>query len=183
MRSKRARISCRLLLRAWPICSRPVTLGGGMTIEKASASGRLPQRKAPDASQMAEMRFSTSWGLKVLSSIGKSGIWPTLSGFFAVRSSRALPLAQASVRCRYGPFAAFAGPPDLRMRFRAPRLTVKPACSMRVLAFCPTGFDNPLYFRPDSPFQQGREMLVHPFADQRLHAIDHGVGIVGQIFP
>ena len=33
MRSKRHRMSCSVLLSAWPICSEPVTLGGGMTIE------------------------------------------------------------------------------------------------------------------------------------------------------
>src|SRR5882757_4586043 len=72
MRSKRARISCSVLLRAWPICSLPVTLGGGMTMEKACAPGRVPHLNAPDASQRAEMRCSTSLGLKVLSSMGKA---------------------------------------------------------------------------------------------------------------
>src|SRR5581483_2554615 len=55
MRSKRARMSCKVLLRAWPICNRPVTLGGGITMEKGSACGRLPQRKAPEASHTAAM--------------------------------------------------------------------------------------------------------------------------------
>ena len=39
MRSKRASMSCSVLLRAWPICRRPVTLGGGMTMQNGSASG------------------------------------------------------------------------------------------------------------------------------------------------
>ena len=31
------RMSWMVLLRAWPICNDPVTLGGGMTIEKTFA--------------------------------------------------------------------------------------------------------------------------------------------------
>ena len=34
IRLKRIRMSCRVLTRAWPICRTPVTLGGGMTMEK-----------------------------------------------------------------------------------------------------------------------------------------------------
>ncbi len=33
MRSKRQRMSCSVLLSACPICSEPVTLGGGITME------------------------------------------------------------------------------------------------------------------------------------------------------
>ncbi len=33
MRSKRQSTSCSVLLSAWPICSEPVTFGGGMTME------------------------------------------------------------------------------------------------------------------------------------------------------
>ena len=32
MRSKRTSMSCSVLLSAWPICSEPVTFGGGMTM-------------------------------------------------------------------------------------------------------------------------------------------------------
>ena len=32
MRSKRQSTSCSVLLSAWPMCSEPVTFGGGMTI-------------------------------------------------------------------------------------------------------------------------------------------------------
>ena len=52
MRSKRVSTSCRVLFSAWPMCSEPVTLGGGMTMENGSAR-RRPRvgAKAPDASQ------------------------------------------------------------------------------------------------------------------------------------
>ena len=33
MRSKRHRMSCSVLLSAWPMCSEPVTFGGGMTMQ------------------------------------------------------------------------------------------------------------------------------------------------------
>ena len=42
MRSKRTRMSCSVLLSAWPICSEPVTFGGGMTMVKASAPASAP---------------------------------------------------------------------------------------------------------------------------------------------
>ncbi len=32
IRSNRHRMSCRVLLSAWPICREPVTFGGGMTM-------------------------------------------------------------------------------------------------------------------------------------------------------
>jgi hypothetical protein len=35
------------------MCSEPVTLGGGMTMENGSASGSSIGAKAPDASQAA----------------------------------------------------------------------------------------------------------------------------------
>ena len=42
MRRQRIRISCSVLLSAWPRCRRSVTLGGGMTIVKGSP-GRRPR--------------------------------------------------------------------------------------------------------------------------------------------
>ena len=33
MRSKRQSTSCSVLLSAWPICSEPVTFGGGITMQ------------------------------------------------------------------------------------------------------------------------------------------------------
>src|SRR3954464_12289325 len=134
MRSNRARMSCSVLLRAWPICSRPVTLGGGMTMEKAGAPGRVPHLKAPDASHWAAMRCSTSWGLKVLSSIRKKPqIRNGTCGFFLVRSS--------------------------------------PGHIRRESAFCAARLYYALHFGPHRTLQEGREMLVHPFADQRFHAV------------
>src|SRR5581483_10825154 len=49
MRSNRARMSCSVLLSAWPMCSEPVTLGGGMTIENGRPS--CFGRNAPSSSQ------------------------------------------------------------------------------------------------------------------------------------
>ena len=50
IRSKRASTSCSVLLSAWPICSEPVTFGGGITMENGFAFGfffsAAPARKA-----------------------------------------------------------------------------------------------------------------------------------------
>ena len=53
MRSNRISTSWSVLFRAWPMCSEPVTLGGGMTTEKGSADGSSVGEKAPEASQRA----------------------------------------------------------------------------------------------------------------------------------
>ena len=50
-RSKRHNMSWIVTLSAWPIWSDPVTFGGGSTMVKGAASGRLPQRKEPALSQ------------------------------------------------------------------------------------------------------------------------------------
>ena len=46
-------MSCSVLLSAWPICSEPVTFGGGITIVNGSASRRSgrPALNAPASSQ------------------------------------------------------------------------------------------------------------------------------------
>ena len=60
-------MSCSVLSSAWPMCSEPVTLGGGMTIVNGSASGRSG-RNRPFSSQCAYQRASIAAGSKVLGS-------------------------------------------------------------------------------------------------------------------
>ena len=38
IRLNRVKMSCKVMSRAWPMCNRPVTLGGGITMQKASFS-------------------------------------------------------------------------------------------------------------------------------------------------
>ena len=53
MRFQRTRMSCSVLLKAWPMCNEPVTLGGGIMIEKGALPGLAlaPAAKAPASSQ------------------------------------------------------------------------------------------------------------------------------------
>ena len=53
IRCQRVRISCNVLLKACPMWSEPVTLGGGIMIEKVSApsAALAPALKAPEFSQ------------------------------------------------------------------------------------------------------------------------------------
>src|SRR3546814_1859747 len=51
-RSERTSTSCNVLSSAWPMCSAPVTFGGGLTIVNGVASGRAG-RNSP--------RLSHSW--------------------------------------------------------------------------------------------------------------------------
>jgi hypothetical protein len=69
IRSKRHRMSWSVLLRACPMWSEPVTLGGGITMVKGSAERRSsrPARNAPSSSQRAATRASTAAGSKTLS--------------------------------------------------------------------------------------------------------------------
>ena len=64
MRSKRQRMSCSVLLSACPMCSEPVTFGGGITMVKGAASLRSgrPALNAPLSSQIRDMRPSISAG-------------------------------------------------------------------------------------------------------------------------
>ena len=50
-----------MLLSAWPICSEPVTLGGGMTIVygSASAAAPAPARNASASAQRLAISAST----------------------------------------------------------------------------------------------------------------------------
>src|SRR5436305_4285174 len=52
---------------AWPMCSEPVTLGGGMTMVNGSSAGRSG-RNSPSRSQCAYQRSSMLLGSKVLGS-------------------------------------------------------------------------------------------------------------------
>ena len=53
IRFQRIRMSCSVLLKAWPTCSDPVTFGGGIMIEKLSAfEAFAPALKAPLSSQL-----------------------------------------------------------------------------------------------------------------------------------
>ena len=50
MRCQRIRISCSVLLKAWPMCSEPVTLGGGIMMQYVPVSPFctcFPALKAP----------------------------------------------------------------------------------------------------------------------------------------
>src|SRR5258708_37881454 len=71
-------MSCRVLLSACPICSEPVTFGGGITIVNGFASRRSarPALNAPASSQRRDMRPSVSAG-----GVGFFNNWgPTLEG-------------------------------------------------------------------------------------------------------
>ena len=62
MRWYRMRTSCAVTNRAWPVCSEPVTLGGGMVITNRSApsGGSAAGVNAPLANQRSYTRDSTS---------------------------------------------------------------------------------------------------------------------------
>ncbi len=68
IRCQRTRMSCSVLLRAWPMCSEPVTLGGGIMMQKVSSRFALaPAAKAFSASQAAEISASAFAASKFLS--------------------------------------------------------------------------------------------------------------------
>src|SRR5690349_2576939 len=62
-------MSWSVLLSACPMCSEPVTFGGGMTMQKLSALGSFLGLNAPDDSHAWLQRGSTSFGLNVVSII------------------------------------------------------------------------------------------------------------------
>ena len=66
-RAWRTSTSCNVLSSACPMCSEPVTLGGGLTIVHGSAPGRSG-RNSPSLSQCAYQRNSISAGSKVFGS-------------------------------------------------------------------------------------------------------------------
>src|SRR5256885_8751833 len=55
-------MSWSIPFRAWPMCSSPVTLGGGTAIEKRGLSLAASARKRPASSQRAYQRASTACG-------------------------------------------------------------------------------------------------------------------------
>src|SRR5690606_36879584 len=63
MRRQRTNTSCKVTLRACPMCKDPVTLGGGMTTENTLPSWSGSTWKRPCSSQYRYHRRSTSWGL------------------------------------------------------------------------------------------------------------------------
>ena len=70
IRWKRISTSCRVLFSAWPMCSEPVTFGGGMTMANGSASGSsLGREGAGRLPRGVEARFD-GLGSKVFSSMG-----------------------------------------------------------------------------------------------------------------
>src|ERR1700704_4727177 len=74
-------MSCRVLLSACPMCSEPVTFGGGMTMVKGLASRRSgrPALNAPLSSQIRDMRPSISAGWEVFSFMAmQSWLWNAL---------------------------------------------------------------------------------------------------------
>src|SRR5438093_6141153 len=88
IRFHRTKMSCRVCCRAWPMCREPVTLGGGMTMEKRGLVDLLSATKYPPASQTSYHLCSTGRGSQVFS-IG-AGI-PSL-----YRQAHSLPLRHAS---------------------------------------------------------------------------------------
>ncbi len=49
IRRRLARASIRVWSRAWPMCSEPVTFGGGMTMENAGADAETSAGSAPNS--------------------------------------------------------------------------------------------------------------------------------------
>ena len=68
MRFQRTSVSCTELVSAWPMCSTPVTLGGGMTMVNLGLSVPFFGVKKPHFSHHSYHRASTSAGWYELSS-------------------------------------------------------------------------------------------------------------------
>src|SRR5438045_6961265 len=62
MRFQRTMMSCSVMTSAWPMCSRPVTFGGGMTIENFGLSRSRSGVKYSPSSQKRYQRCSKSFG-------------------------------------------------------------------------------------------------------------------------
>ncbi len=62
MRFQRTITSWSVFVNAWPMCSDPVTFGGGMTIAKGVLPDVGSARKNPSLSQNSLQRGSTSFG-------------------------------------------------------------------------------------------------------------------------
>src|SRR5437867_5902665 len=64
MRRQRARMSCSVLFRACPMCSRPVMLGGGMTMQYGGRGESGRAVKTPSPSKCSYQRVSIVPGSK-----------------------------------------------------------------------------------------------------------------------
>ena len=62
MRFQRTITSWRVRVKAWPMCSEPVTLGGGIMIAKRGLADAGSAMKKPLFSQKGYQRDSTSLG-------------------------------------------------------------------------------------------------------------------------
>ena len=62
MRERRMTTSWMVLLSAWPMCSEPVTLGGGMTTEYGSTPSTISAEKYPPSCHDAKIGPSTALG-------------------------------------------------------------------------------------------------------------------------
>ena len=104
IRCQRIRMSCSVLLNACPMCSEPVTLGGGIMMENASAPALAlaPARPTFWSIHSVEMRASASAALKVFS----MGILISCRGLTA--SYRLRMAWKSPMRARGGKFALWA---------------------------------------------------------------------------
>src|SRR3954454_5194173 len=71
MRLRRVSASMIVCSSAWPTCSEPVTLGGGITIENVGLPSCGPGLKTPASTQPAYLRSSTDDGEYVVGSSGR----------------------------------------------------------------------------------------------------------------
>jgi hypothetical protein len=62
-------------LKPCPMCSRPVTLGGGNWMENDGLAGSVPAVKYPRASQSGAQRASMAAGSKLLASSVGDALW------------------------------------------------------------------------------------------------------------
>src|SRR5437870_2473909 len=111
-RACRIRMSCSVLSSAWPICSEPVTLGGGITIVNGSASGRAG-RNMPSLSHFAYQRASISAGSKVFG----SSVMPALLARRRVSATPSEPLIEPAMH--------LAVPLDRVLRLQDPVILVR----------------------------------------------------------
>ena len=94
IRCQRTRISCSVLLNAWPMCSEPVTFGGGIMMQKVSSREAFaPAAKQLRASHSCAIRASAVAASKVFSMV----IVRILFGPCWGRPPRACPVLS---RCR-----------------------------------------------------------------------------------
>jgi hypothetical protein len=100
IRCQRVRMSCSVLLKAWPMCREPVTFGGGIITEKAGWPGLAlaPAAKALASSHSFEIRASASAALKVFS-IGIRLVKSLTVSTFALQNAKHCAL-RVTQRCK-----------------------------------------------------------------------------------